>query len=265
MLRVLDKSDASAQSRRPRFPAGSRSSGTRVAYRKAYGTILVTGPTGSGKSTTLYATINILNRPERNLITVEDPVEYQLRGHQPGAGQPEGGPHFRPALRSILRSDPDVVLVGEIRDRETAMIAIEAALTGHLVLSSLHTNDAACDADAARGDGRRAFLVGSALDCVVAQRLARQLCENCARGRTRAGEELAADRLDGSDAAARRKSCDSAGVGCQACSRTGYRGRFAIHEMLLYERGDRTARSSLTSPTDEMQDCARTGDIDLAA
>src|SRR5947209_10271070 len=149
------------------------------SYRKPYGTILVTGPTGSGKSTTLYATLNILNDEAKNVITVEDPVEYRLPNINQVQVNPKAGLTFAGALRSILRSDPDIVLVGEIRDRETATIAIEAALTGHLVLSTVHTNDAASTPSRLVEMGVEPFLVGSSLDCIVAQRLARKLCLKC--------------------------------------------------------------------------------------
>ena len=139
----------------------------------------MTGPTGSGKSTTLYATLNQLNTPDRNIITVEDPVEYRLPGINQVQINPKAGLTFAGALRSILRADPDIVLVGEIRDQETAVIAIEAALTGHLVLSTLHTNDAASTPMRLVEMGVEPFLVTSALDCVVAQRLARKLCDKC--------------------------------------------------------------------------------------
>ncbi len=141
--------------------------------------ILVTGPTGSGKSTTLYATLNAVSKPEINVITVEDPVEYRLPGINQVQVNVKAGLTFAGALRSILRSDPDVVLLGEIRDHETAQIAIEAALTGHLVLSTLHTNDAPSAVTRLIEMGIEPFLVGSALDCVVAQRLARRLCSKC--------------------------------------------------------------------------------------
>ena len=144
-----------------------------TAYRKPFGTILVTGPTGSGKSTTLYATLN------RNIITVEDPVEYRLAGINQVQVHPKAGLTFASALRSILRADPDVILVGEVRDRETAVIAIEAALTGHLVLTTLHTNNAASTPMRLVEMGVEPFLVTSAIDCVVAQRLARRLCDHC--------------------------------------------------------------------------------------
>jgi type IV pilus assembly protein PilB len=149
------------------------------SYLKPYGMILVTGPTGSGKSTTLYATLNIVNRTEVNIITVEDPVEYRLAGINQVQTNPKAGLTFSAALRSILRSDPDVVLIGEIRDHETAQIAVEAALTGHLVLSTIHTNDAPSAITRLTEMGIEPFLVGSALDCVLAQRLARKLCTKC--------------------------------------------------------------------------------------
>ena len=142
----------------------------------------MTGPTGSGKSTTLYATLNILNEPSRNVITIEDPVEYRLAGINQIQVNPRAGLTFATALRSILRADPDVVLVGEIRDRETAVIGIEAALTGHLVLSTLHTNSAASTPMRLVEMGVEPFLVTSALDCVLAQRLARRLCDRCKEG-----------------------------------------------------------------------------------
>ena len=150
------------------------------SYSKPYGMILVTGPTGSGKSTTLYATLNQVSRPEINVITVEDPVEYRIPGINQVQVNVKAGLTFASALRSILRSDPDVVLLGEIRDHETAQIAIEAALTGHLVLSTLHTNDAPSAMTRLTEMGIEPFLVGSAVDCVVAQRLARRLCSHCA-------------------------------------------------------------------------------------
>ena len=234
VLRVLDKSSASLNLSELGFlPTVEKRYG--VAYRKAYGTILVTGPTGSGKSTTLYATLNALNSPERNLITVEDPVEYQLRGVSQVQVNPKAGLHFANALRSILRSDPDVVLVGEIRDRETAVIAIEAALTGHLVLSSLHTNDAAGTPMRLVEMGVEAFLVGSALDCVLAQRLTRQLCENCFEDYSPTVEDLELIGFTDEDLPPNGKVRFRRAVGCQACSRTGYKGRIALQELLLVE------------------------------
>ena len=234
VLRVLDKSSATLNLSELGFlPTVEKRYG--LAYRKAYGTILVTGPTGSGKSTTLYATMNALNSPERNLITVEDPVEYQLRGVSQVQVNPKAGLNFANALRSILRSDPDVVLVGEIRDRETAVIAIEAALTGHLVLSSLHTNDAAGTPMRLVEMGVEPFLVGSALDCVLAQRLARQLCENCLEEYSPSVEDLDLIGFTELDEPPNGKVRFRTAAGCQACSRTGYRGRIALQELLLVE------------------------------
>jgi type IV pilus assembly protein PilB len=234
VLRVLDKSSASLNLSELGF-LPSVEKRYQIAYRKPYGTILVTGPTGSGKSTTLYATLNALNSPERNLITVEDPVEYQLRGVSQVQVNPKAGLHFANALRSILRSDPDVVLVGEIRDRETAVIAIEAALTGHLVLSSLHTNDAAGTPMRLVEMGVEPFLVGSALDCVLAQRLSRQLCENCQEDYSPTVEDLELIGFTEEDEPPNGSPRFRRAVGCQACSRTGYRGRIALQELLLVD------------------------------
>src|SRR5581483_3352437 len=178
VMRILDKSTALLRLSDLGFLPSSMVR-YEQSYRKPYGTILVTGPTGSGKSTTLYATLNILNDESKNVITVEDPVEYRLPNINQVQVNPKAGLTFAGALRSILRSDPDIVLVGEIRDRETATIAIEAALTGHLVLSTLHTNDAATTPQRLVEMGVEPFLVTSALGAVVAQRLARRLCDKC--------------------------------------------------------------------------------------
>lgn len=199
------------------------------AFRKPYGAILVTGPTGSGKSTTLYATLNILNRPEVNIITVEDPVEYRLPGINQIQTHAKAGLTFASALRSILRSDPDVCLIGEIRDRETAQIAIEAALTGHLVLSTLHTNDAPSALTRLVEMGIEPFLVASSLDAIVAQRLARRLCDRCKEAYTPTAEELRAARFEFSEDAIPEIF---RAVGCTSCGQTGYRGRMAIHEVM---------------------------------
>ncbi|HYH51196.1 MAG TPA: ATPase, T2SS/T4P/T4SS family [Acidimicrobiia bacterium] len=232
VMRILDKTQARLSlsdlgfhpAVLPRFEA---------CFRKPYGTILVTGPTGSGKSTTLYATLNVLNSPDKNVITVEDPVEYRLPGVNQVQVNPKAGLTFASALRSILRSDPDIVLVGEIRDRETATIAVEASLTGHLVLSTLHTNDAASTPMRLVEMGVEPFLVVSALDCVVAQRLARKLCDRCREEYepthaelTEAGWPAALLKAEGPPMLYRA-------VGCAACSRTGYRGRLAIHEVMV--------------------------------
>jgi type IV pilus assembly protein PilB len=200
------------------------------SYRKPYGEILVTGPTGSGKSTTLYATLNILNRPEVNIITVEDPVEYRLPGVNQVQTHPKAGLTFASALRSILRADPDIVLIGEIRDRETAQISTEAALTGHLVLSTLHTNDAPSAMTRLVEMGIEPYLVASALDSVLAQRLARRLCGRCKEAYVPTEEDLAAARFPhqpGDDLPQLFRA-----VGCSACGNTGYKGRLALHEVM---------------------------------
>ena len=201
-----------------------------ASYSKPYGTIMVTGPTGSGKSTTLYATLNILNQVDRNIITVEDPVEYRLAGINQVQIHAKAGLSFAAALRSILRCDPDIVLVGEIRDKETATIAIEAALTGHLVLTTLHTNDAASTPQRLVEMGVEPFLVTSALSCVLAQRLARRLCAHCAE----AYQPSEAELLEAGwpmDSTPEWPTLYRA-IGCGYCGRTGYKGRFALHEVL---------------------------------
>jgi type IV pilus assembly protein PilB len=232
VMRVLDKSTALLRLQDLGFLPENMAR-YEESYRKPYGTILVTGPTGSGKSTTLYATLNIVNDESKNVITVEDPVEYQLPGINQVQVNAKAGLTFAAALRSILRSDPDVVLVGEIRDQETAIIAIEAALTGHLVLSTLHTNDSASTPSRLVEMGVEPFLVGSSIDCIVAQRLARRLCTKCKDSYKPEYAELAAvgwefERLGGMEPdfhIYRSK-------GCGACGGTGYYGRFAIHEVL---------------------------------
>jgi type IV pilus assembly protein PilB len=203
----------------------------RSSYTKPYGMILVTGPTGSGKSTTLYTTLHTVSRPEINVITVEDPVEYRMAGINQVQVNPKAGLTFASALRSILRSDPDVVLLGEIRDHETAQIAIEASLTGHLVLSTLHTNDAPSAVTRLTEMGIEPFLVGSALDCVVAQRLARRLCSRCKVEYQPEAKDLVNLRV-GYDPATPVPTLFQP-VGCTHCSNTGYRGRIAIHELMI--------------------------------
>lgn len=229
VMRILDNSTASLDLRDLSFLEENLDT-YRESYSKPYGMILVTGPTGSGKSTTLYATLNAVSRPEINVITVEDPVEYRLPGINQVQVNVKAGLTFAGALRSILRSDPDVVLLGEIRDHETAQIAIEAALTGHLVLSTLHTNDAPSAVTRLTEMGIEPFLVGSALDCVVAQRLARRLCSKCKEPYTPSEVELIAARFPWNPGEPLPTLHRPAG--CTACSRTGYKGRMAIHEVM---------------------------------
>ncbi len=201
------------------------------SFGKPYGMILVTGPTGSGKSTTLYATLNILNRPEVNIITVEDPVEYRLPGISQVQTNAKAGLTFASSLRSILRSDPDIVLIGEIRDHETAQIAVEAALTGHLVLSTLHTNNAPSAITRLTEMGIEPFLVGSAVDAVLAQRLARRLCMKCKEAYTPTEETLTAAKVNW-DLSTGIPTLYRP-VGCPSCSNTGYKGRMALHEVMM--------------------------------
>jgi type IV pilus assembly protein PilB len=194
---------------------------------RPHGMILVTGPTGSGKTTTLYTALSMLNSPERNVMTIEDPVEVRLPMVRQTQVSAETGLTFATALRSILRQDPDVVLVGEIRDRETAQIAVQAALTGHLVLSTLHTNDASGAVARLRDFEVPPFAISSALLGVLAQRLVRKVCDACAQPVSYEPEELRMYEIDSADAASLRR-----GVGCPACGGTGYRGRLGVYEHL---------------------------------
>ncbi len=199
------------------------------SFTKPYGAILVTGPTGSGKSTSLYAAINVLNSPDRHIITAEDPVEYRLPGVNQCQVNPKAGLTFAGALRSFLRCSPDVILVGEIRDHETAQIAIESALTGHLVLSTLHTNDAAGAITRLIEMGVEPFLVSSAVDCILAQRLARRLCPECKTEWTPKKQVL----IDAGYPEDNLPERVFKAVGCKKCGNTGYRGRMGVHEVML--------------------------------
>jgi type IV pilus assembly protein PilB len=228
VLRILDKTSVLLRLEDLGFLEGPYRR-FEQAFRKPYGTILATGPTGSGKSTSLYATLNIINTPDRNIITIEDPVEYRLPGVNQIQVNVKAGLTFAAALRSILRADPDIVLVGEIRDRETALIAMEAALTGHLVLSTLHTNDAASAITRLIEMGVEAYLVASALDCVVAQRLARKLCDRCKEQYEPTGAELEGAGIPAEWGIERLFRP----VGCPACGRTGFKGRVGLYEVML--------------------------------
>jgi type IV pilus assembly protein PilB len=204
----------------------------RKIVERPTGALLVTGPTGSGKTTSLFAVLTELSRPEINIITVEDPVEYRLPGVNQVQVNARGGVTFATALRSILRSDPDVVMVGEIRDGETAKIAIEAALTGHFVLSTLHTNDAPSALTRLNEMGVEPFLTGASVTGVLAQRLARKLCSHCCEPYTPMADELVAARVS-------REVAEASGAitlyrkhGCPRCNQTGYRGRIGIYQLL---------------------------------
>jgi type IV pilus assembly protein PilB len=201
-----------------------------TSFNKPHGMLLVTGPTGSGKSTTLYATLAEISKPTVNIITVEDPVEYRLAGVNQVQVDHKAGLTFAAVLPAILRSDPDVVLIGEVRDRTTAQLAVEAALTGHLVLSTLHTNDAPSAVTRLVEMGIEPFLVGSSVDCVLAQRLARRLCDWCKTEYSPTEAELIGARWPydvlGTPEILWRP------VGCRSCANTGYRGRIALHEVM---------------------------------
>ncbi|MDZ4168837.1 MAG: ATPase, T2SS/T4P/T4SS family [Coriobacteriia bacterium] len=199
------------------------------SFTKPYGAILVTGPTGSGKSTSLYAAINVLNDPGRHIVTAEDPVEYRLPGVNQCQMNHKAGLDFARALRSFLRCSPDVILVGEIRDQETAQIAIESALTGHLVLSTLHTNDAASAVTRLIEMGVEPFLVSSAVGCILGQRLARKLCPECKQEWRPKPEVL----IEAGYRADNLPEIVFKAGGCRKCGGTGYRGRIGVHEVLL--------------------------------
>jgi type IV pilus assembly protein PilB len=201
--------------------------------RRPTGAILATGPTGSGKSTTLYAALTEINRPEINIITVEDPVEFRLHGVNQVQINARAGLTFAAALRSILRSDPDVVMVGEIRDGETAKISIEAALTGHLVLSTMHTNDAPGAITRLNEMGVEPFLTGSAVSAVLAQRLARKLCTHCCEMFTPSTDEMIKARVSPEVAAAADGVVFYRKKGCPRCGQTGYKGRIGVYQLLV--------------------------------
>ncbi len=226
VMRILDKDSVVMKLEKLGLADTERERFER-AFGESHGAVLVTGPTGSGKSTTLYAALLALNTPEKNIITVEDPVEYQVEGITQVQVSPKAGLTFATGLRAMVRADPDVIMVGEIRDRETAQIAIESALTGHLVLSTLHTNDAPSAITRLVEMGIEPFLVASALDCVLAQRLVRTLCSNC-KQRTIVPAEVM--RENGYKALVDLEAYEP--VGCRRCSGSGYRGRAGIYEVM---------------------------------
>jgi type IV pilus assembly protein PilB len=226
VMRILDQSSGEidltalgmAEHERERF---------RSAIHQAYGAVLVTGPTGSGKSTSLYAALGEINTPEKSIITIEDPVERQVEGVTQVQINPKAGLTFANGLRAMMRADPDVIMVGEIRDRETAQIAVEAALTGHLVLSTLHTNDAPTALTRLIEMGIEPFLVASAIDCVVAQRLARMLCAHC---KERSIISAAVLRDHGFQTGFDLEAYEP--IGCGRCGGSGYKGRIGLYEVM---------------------------------
>jgi type IV pilus assembly protein PilB len=226
VLRILDKEQGFVDLDRLGLGPGERAR-LEHAIRQVQGAVLVTGPTGAGKTTTLYAALDAVNTPERTLIAIEDPVEYELDGVKQVQVNPKTGLTFASGLRSMIRSDPDVMMVGEIRDRETAQIAIESALTGHLVFSTLHTSGAPMAPARLIEMGIEPFLVASGVQCVVAQGLARRLCEAC-----RSPVRIAAAELEQSGLS-QLGDLDAFGpVGCPHCRNTGYLGRIGIYEVM---------------------------------
>jgi type IV pilus assembly protein PilB len=227
VMRILDKDAVKMELDKLGMAETERSRFSK-SVRQAYGAVLVTGPTGSGKSTSLYAALTEINTPEKNIITIEDPVEYQLEGITQVQTNVKAGLTFANGLRSMMRADPDVIMVGEIRDRETAQIAVEAALTGHLVLSTLHTNDAPGAITRLIEMGIEPFLVASAVDCIVAQRLARKLCQHC-KERTILSADVLRDHGFPShvDVEAHQPK------GCARCGMSGYKGRMGLYEVMM--------------------------------
>jgi general secretion pathway protein E len=239
VLRILDRSSIVLDLEQLGFPRDTLEEFERLIVRP-YGLLLVTGPTGSGKTTTLYGALEKINAPDKKIITIEDPVEYQLSGVNQIHVKPQIGLTFANGLRSIVRQDPDVIMVGEIRDPETAEIAVQSALTGHLVFSTLHTNDAAGAVSRLLEMGVEDYLLASSLLGVLAQRLVRNLCARCRRP-VPAGEALHAvggmvssrDRFTTTATAALGDNSVYEAVGCDECSGTGYRGRSGVYELLL--------------------------------
>lgn len=225
---------------------------------KPNGIVLISGPTGSGKSSTLYAALNRLNDEEVNIITIEDPVEYQLEGINQIQVNANVGLSFATGLRSILRQDPDIVMVGEIRDKETVEIAIRASLTGHLVLSTIHTNDSVASISRLLDMGVEPFLLTASLNAIVAQRLIRRVCRDC--GTTQPATNREKEIFE-----RRGKTIETInrGSGCPACNMTGYRGRIAIHEVLVINNDMRDAINNSEAPTVFREIAEKSGTIFL--
>lgn len=228
VMRLLDKSDAAISLDAVAFPEGLRAEWDKL-IRRSHGMILVTGPTGSGKTTTLYSSLAEVRSPSTKIITVEDPIEYNLKGISQIQVQSQIGLSFAEGLRSILRHDPDVVLIGEVRDAETATSAIQASLTGHLVLSTLHTNDAASAFTRLVDMGIEPYLVASTVEGILAQRLVRRLCRNCCESYLPTPSDLPEDMPAVNGFLYRA-------VGCRDCHHTGYSGRVAIFELMTTDR-----------------------------
>ena len=229
VLRLLDKSTLQLDMTKLGFEQGQLE-GFQDAIHQPYGMVLVTGPTGSGKTTTLYSALSELNQISENLSTIEDPVEFNLPGINQVQIHDDIGLNFAAGLRAFLRQDPDIIMVGEIRDFETAEIAVKAALTGHMVLSTLHTNDAPSTINRLLNMGIEPFLVASSVNCIVAQRLARRICEDCKEKDSEVDTSALIEAGMPDDAAA--GAVPVVGKGCRNCSDTGFRGRVAIYEVM---------------------------------
>jgi type IV pilus assembly protein PilB len=234
VMRLLDKSNLQLDMSKLGFDPQTLKDFLE-AIHKPYGMILITGPTGSGKSTTLYSALSELNKPDVNISTAEDPVEYNLVGINQVQVREQIGLSFAAALRSFLRQDPDIIMVGEIRDLETAQIAVKAALTGHLVLSTLHTNDAPSTVDRLINMGVETFLLISSINLIAAQRLVRRICEKCKEPVTVSPEILSNLGVDSAEVGAGFTTFN--GRGCSNCNGTGYRGRLAIYEVMVMHEG----------------------------
>ncbi len=229
VLRLLDKSNLQLDMTKLGFEQPQLDV-FKNSIHQPYGMVLVTGPTGSGKTTTLYSALSELNQISENLSTAEDPVEFNLAGINQVQMHDEIGLNFAAALRSFLRQDPDIIMVGEIRDFETAEIAVKAALTGHMVLSTLHTNDAPSTVNRLLNMGIEPFLVASSVNCIVAQRLSRRICEECREDDPTVTSEALVDAGMAEDVA--RSITPAVGSGCHVCSDTGYKGRLAVYEVM---------------------------------
>jgi general secretion pathway protein E len=229
VLRLLDRSNLSLEFDSLGFDSAMRGRFER-AINQPHGVVLVTGPTGSGKTTTLYAALATLNSTERKILTIEDPIEYRLAGINQIQVNPQIGLDFATGLRSFLRQDPDVIMVGEVRDLETAQIAVQAALTGHTLLSTLHTNSAASTVTRLIDMGVEPFLITTTLNAVLSQRLVRRLCPHCAAPYQ--PDPTLMRSIARSEAAGDRPRSFYRPVGCQACDSSGFKGRLALIELL---------------------------------
>jgi type IV pilus assembly protein PilB len=256
VMRLLDKSNLQLDMAKLGFDPQTLKD-FQEAIHKPFGMILITGPTGSGKSTTLYSALSELNKADVNISTAEDPVEYNLVGINQVQVREQIGLNFASCLRSFLRQDPDIIMVGEIRDLETAQIAVKAALTGHLVLSTLHTNDAPSTIDRLINMGVEPFLLTSSINLIAAQRLVRRICDKCKEPIEVTPEALINLGVDASEAAGGFPTFR--GRGCNSCNETGYRGRLAIYEILVMHEGLKELILKSASAADLKREAVKSG------